>query len=185
MRVTLRSAPGYHKNVLSGMSSRERQSGPTATTLTEERQMPKEPITNERGFTFVELLVTMLMIGILAAIAIPAFLNQAGKAVDAGAKSLANSAQTAAESYAVDNRGYSSLTPTILGRYEPTIPTTAGSGSAYVSALTATATTYSITTSTPSSGGETFTVARNTNGSFVRSCTPATGAHGGCVNGSW
>jgi type IV pilus assembly protein PilA len=147
--------------------------------------MSQEPTTNERGFTFVELLVTMLMIGILAAIAIPAFLNQAGKAVDAGAKSLANSAQIAAEGYAVDNRGYGSLTPTILKQYEQTIPIAAGSGSAYVSALTATATTYSITTSTPASGGQTFTVTRNANGSFVRTCTPVTGAHGGCVNGSW
>lgn len=147
--------------------------------------MLKERTTNERGFTFVELLVAMLMVGILAAIAIPAFLNQTGKAVDAGAKALANSAQIAAEGYAVDNRGYSSLTPTILSQYEPTIPTAANGQNAYVSAVTASATTYSITTTSSSSGGETYTVTRNANGSFVRSCTPATGAHGGCVNASW
>jgi type IV pilus assembly protein PilA len=59
----------------------------------------------EAGFTLIELLVVMLILGILAAIAIPAFFNQRDKATDADAKSAARTAQTAMETYATDNGG--------------------------------------------------------------------------------
>jgi len=59
----------------------------------------------EAGFTLIELLVVMLILGILAAIAIPAFFSQRDKATDADAKSAARTAQTAMETYATDNGG--------------------------------------------------------------------------------
>src|SRR5438270_8740515 len=59
----------------------------------------------EQGFTLIELLVVILIIGILAAIAIPAFLNQRQKAYDSQAKSNIRTAQTAEETYATDNNG--------------------------------------------------------------------------------
>ena len=60
---------------------------------------------SEKGFTLIELLVVILIIGILAAIAIPSFLNQKGKANDASAKELARTAQTTMETIATDHNG--------------------------------------------------------------------------------
>ena len=60
---------------------------------------------SESGFALVELLVVMLILGLLAAIAIPSFFNQRDKARDADAKSSVRTAQTAIETYATDHNG--------------------------------------------------------------------------------
>jgi len=60
----------------------------------------------QEGFTLIELLVVILIIGILAAVAIPAFLNQQGKAQDSSVKADIKTAQTAEETYYTDNQGY-------------------------------------------------------------------------------
>src|ERR1700735_5418140 len=78
---------------------------------------------DEGGFTLIELLVVILIIGILAAIAIPSFLNQKGKAYDASAKELARTAETRAEPYATDHEGgYVGLTEKELHKYESALP---------------------------------------------------------------
>src|SRR3954451_8320126 len=58
---------------------------------------------NEGGFTLIELLVVIIIIGILAAIAIPVFLNQRKKGYDAQAKADLRNAATAEETYLTDN----------------------------------------------------------------------------------
>ena len=61
---------------------------------------------NEGGFTLIELLVVIIIIGILAAIAIPVFLNQRQKGYDAQAKSDARNLATLEETYLTDTNTY-------------------------------------------------------------------------------
>ena len=143
---------------------------------------------DEGGFTLIELLVVILIIGILAAIAIPSFLSQKGKAYDASAKELARTAQTTAETYATENNGeYKFTSPAELKTIEPSINTTSGNGEAYLSAATSSGgNSYSVT-ATANSTGDTFTISRNSSGVISRTCTVPTGANrSGCpANGSW
>ena len=77
---------------------------------------------SEAGFTLIELLVVMLILGILAAIALPAFFNQKDKAGDAKAKEYAHSAQVAMETYSTDNGGsYTGADEEALINIEPTL----------------------------------------------------------------
>jgi type IV pilus assembly protein PilA len=73
----------------------------------------------EGGFTLIELLVVMIIIGILAAIAIPVFLNQRKKAQDSAAKADVSTLGKEIATYYVDN----AATPAIsvaAGRYSLT-----------------------------------------------------------------
>ena len=131
----------------------------------------------ESGFTLVELLVVMLILGLLAAIAIPAFFNQRTKAQDSEAKSMAKTAQTAIETYATDNNAdYSAATVAKLWGIEPTLPSSGtGKGTYALSGLAAK--TYTITATSDS--GNTFSITRATDGSLSYPCTPSSGG-GGC-----
>jgi type IV pilus assembly protein PilA len=81
---------------------------------------------DEGGFTLIELLVVILIIGILAAIAIPAFLSQKSKAYDSAAKTVAQTSQTAAETYATENGGsYANMTKAALEGIEPSLKASA------------------------------------------------------------
>ena len=145
-----------------------------------------QSIGGEDGFTLIEILVVILIIGVLAAIAIPSFLNQTSKAFDASAKELAHSAQIAVEDYATDHSGnYTGLTAAALPTYDSTIQTTSNGGNnAYVMGVTnATANSYTVTTSS-ANGSETFSITR-LNGMITRTCTPSSGQHGGCNSGTW
>ena len=84
-------------------------------------RMRKSMDNKDQGFTLIELLVVMIIIGILAAIAIPVFLNQRKKAVDTAAKSDVSTIGKEVATYFVDNTG---LAPGAL-------PAVAASGTRY------------------------------------------------------
>ena len=69
-------------------------------------RMQKSMNEKDKGFTLIELLVVIIIIGILAAIAIPVFLNQRKKAVDASIKSDLRTVANEIETYYTDNQAY-------------------------------------------------------------------------------
>jgi type IV pilus assembly protein PilA len=131
---------------------------------------------SESGFTLVELLVVMLILGILAAIAIPAFFNQRDKARDADTKASVRTVETAEETYFVDNGEYTG-TLADLTAIEPTINDAP-------STPTLSAGTRTYTVGIQSDTGTTFTLERQADGSLVYNCdAPGTG---GCpTGGNW
>jgi len=136
-------------------------------------------INDERGFTLIELLVVILIIGILAAIAIPSFLSQKDKAGDASAKSFARNMQTAQETYFTDNNTYANALADLQAieislRELPNpgrTPTAVGG-----------ADTFTVTAT--SDKEVVYTIARAADGTITRTCAPI--RTGGCnAAGTW
>ena len=145
---------------------------------------------SEAGFTLVELLVVMLIIGLLAAIAIPAFFNQRDKANDSSAKEAVRTAQTAMETFATDNNGSDlgaalDTTPPIAnGTLQDIEPTLLDAGARLTLPVAATADTYTVQVQSTSDPTQLFRISRAADGTLTYDCD--VDGEGGCPSsGNW
>jgi type IV pilus assembly protein PilA len=138
---------------------------------------------SQDGFTLLELLITIVVLAVLAAIAIPTLLGQKSKSSDVRAKATVREAARAIETCALDtggvyNRPGSTCDKAELLRIEPSL---ADSGTLLDDPVL-TSSTYRVTVwSKRAPSDVSFSIRRESDGSIDRSCTIGSKDNGGCL----
>ena len=136
------------------------------------RRRTSRPLHEQSGFSLIEILIVILIIGILAAIALPAFLGQRVRAQDTEAKTAVRNARTTLETYHTDRSTYDTTTAELIA-IEPVL------GDARNLTLTGTKDTFTLSVdSRASEGGGTFTIELDGARNLTRTCTIR--GKGGC-----
>ena len=137
--------------------------------------MLRTRLRNQDGMTLIELMVVVLIIAVLAAIALPAFLGQRAKAQDGSAKSDARTMVSAMEACYTEENEYDPCPNTHSGVTQGTQP-----GEVEV---TPSGDTYVIVAH--SHTGNSFTVTKHSDARVTRECSDAGTTLGGCEGSSW